>query len=86
MNPTLDPIVPELEGALESNVQIIADVSREDFFNIITEDAWYYVHVFGNAIYLVEYLQLAKQPVPSECSDKSLQPKTPLKRAHVFSG
>ena len=86
LNPTLQPAVSNLELALDSDVQIIADVSREDFFNIITDDAWYYVHVYGNAIYLVEYLPLAEQSVREGSRVKSPEPENRLKEAHTVSG
>ena len=61
LKPPLQPHVSELERELNRGTQIVADPKREDFFNIITEDAWYYIHVYGSAIYLVEYLPLARQ-------------------------
>ena len=61
LNPTLEPHVRSLENALDGEIQIAMDIKREDFFNIITEDAWYYIHVYGHTIYLVECLPLARQ-------------------------
>ena len=62
LNSTLQPHVRRLERALDRDIQIVTDTKREDFFDIITEDGWYYIHVYGSAMYLVEYLPLVRQP------------------------
>ena len=71
LKPTLQPHVSELERELDQKIQIVADIKREDFFNIITEDVWYYIHVYGSTIYLVESLPLATQPIRKRSRGKS---------------
>ena len=87
LNSTLQPHVHRLERALDREIQIVADIKREDFFNIITEDAWYYIHLYGSAIYLVAYLPLARQPARKVAGDATeVDENRLLKEPQVVSG
>ncbi len=80
MKTALEPYVRELEVALDSELQIVSDVKRRDFFNIVTDEAWFYVHVHREAIYLVGHQRLSDNPEderrPEESSTTDKTDKT----------
>ncbi len=69
LNPTLQPRVSELRAALDNERQIVPDTKREDFFSLVTNGAWFYVHIHGAVVYLVGHQRLDSRTANEACGE-----------------
>jgi hypothetical protein len=55
LKPEFDQSAIELESAIHGGVPAYPDLARADFYDVMLEDGWAYIHVYrnGHAVYLV---------------------------------
>jgi hypothetical protein len=55
LKPEFDQYAVELESAIYRGVPAYPDLARADFYDVMLEDGWAYIHVYrdGQAVYLV---------------------------------
>jgi len=57
MKPEFDQHAIELESAIQGGMPAYPDLARVDFYDVVLEDGWAYIHVYRDrhAVYLVAH-------------------------------